>query len=322
MKSRTDPHPNQDLFIRDLIDFTPRDERNLMERPFFSLSKRKRNKPIEYVSDEGDVWVKVRPHPEFGMATIWDADIMIWCISRVVHEKNQGRNLESPTLTTTPYELLKAIQRDTGGTDYRLLFDALNRLRNTSIETNLKSGNKKFAQFSWLAEFEGEGNIEKPEDMARVRSLSLTLPQWLYKAISVSNNVLQLDREYFQLTGGLERAIYRIARKHAGAQPGGWLCRFSVLHKKTGSDSSAKKFSEMMKKVIKDDKLPRYQMTLTKTVNGEPAVHFVDRDIADAARIDAEIARETENLERIAREDARAALIDSGADPRKVALRA
>jgi plasmid replication initiation protein len=74
----------------------------MMERPFFSLSKRKRNKPIEYESDDGKVWVKVRAHPEVGMATIWDADILIWCISKIVAERNRGQNLETATIHTGP----------------------------------------------------------------------------------------------------------------------------------------------------------------------------------------------------------------------------
>jgi len=49
-----------------------------MERPFFSLAKRKLLKPIEYVSPNGEVFVKVFPNTEFGMTTIWDADVLIW----------------------------------------------------------------------------------------------------------------------------------------------------------------------------------------------------------------------------------------------------
>jgi len=48
-----------------------------MERAFFSLAKRKHLKPIEYVSPNGEVFVNVFPNAEFGMATIWDADIPI-----------------------------------------------------------------------------------------------------------------------------------------------------------------------------------------------------------------------------------------------------
>jgi hypothetical protein len=47
-----------------------------MERPFFSLQKRKRLKLIEYRRPDGEAWVRVQQAiPNYGMATIWDADI-------------------------------------------------------------------------------------------------------------------------------------------------------------------------------------------------------------------------------------------------------
>ena len=48
---------------------------------FSAWRKRKRLKPIEYVSPNGEVFVNVFPNAEFGMATIWDADILIWAAS-------------------------------------------------------------------------------------------------------------------------------------------------------------------------------------------------------------------------------------------------
>ena len=59
-----------DLFVPYLTDLPLRDQRETMERPFFSLAKRKRMKPIDYQSPDGSVWVKVQPHQDFGMATI------------------------------------------------------------------------------------------------------------------------------------------------------------------------------------------------------------------------------------------------------------
>jgi plasmid replication initiation protein len=319
MSQRPDPHPIRDFFIADIIDYAPKDERAMMERPFFSLAKRKRNKPIEYESEDRSVWVKVKAHPEHGMATIWDADILIWCISKIVAERNRGNNLETATIHTTPYELLKGIARGTSGTEYRRLFEAMRRLRSTSIETNIRAGNKKFADFNWLAEFEGEGSIESPDQMKAVKSIALTLPSWIYRAIIKSENVLTLDREYFLMTGGLDRAIYRLARKHAGNQAQGWVCTVAHLHKKTGSESSDKKFAEMLRKLVKADKLPRYCMTATTVQDGSPAVHFVDREIArhEAARHKQEV--QAARKARLAAEDARAALIDAGGNPRKVA---
>ena len=90
-----------------------------MERPFFSLSKRKRLTPINYVSPDGSVTVIVKPHQDYGMPTIWDADLLIWAASTLNDMKKRGLNDIPRRLTTKPYELLKAIGRDAGGSDCR-----------------------------------------------------------------------------------------------------------------------------------------------------------------------------------------------------------
>lgn len=66
-------------------EISPRDQRDLMERPFFSLSKTKRTTPILYAV--GDTRVEVFGMPEHGMATIWDADVLIWPPARLSRRK-------------------------------------------------------------------------------------------------------------------------------------------------------------------------------------------------------------------------------------------
>ena len=73
MSIRPDPHPVRDFFIEGLIDYAPKDSSEMMERPFFSISKRKRNKPIHYATPDGKLWIKVNANPVHGMATIWDS---------------------------------------------------------------------------------------------------------------------------------------------------------------------------------------------------------------------------------------------------------
>ncbi len=69
----------------------------MMERPFFSIAKRKRLRSIEYENDDGSVCVKVSGHNEQGMATTWDADILIYCISRVMAARDRGDKDFSPS---------------------------------------------------------------------------------------------------------------------------------------------------------------------------------------------------------------------------------
>ena len=104
-----------DLFVPFVTDLPLRDQRETMERPFFSLAKRKRLKPIDYTSPDGSTFVKVLPHSDYGMATIWDADILIWAASVITERKNRRENDISRKLSFQPYDLLRAIGRPTGG---------------------------------------------------------------------------------------------------------------------------------------------------------------------------------------------------------------
>ena len=77
MSSRHPIDPQLDFFIPFIAALPLRDQRDTMERPFFSLAKRKRLAPIDYENRDGSVWVRVQPHQDYGMATIWNADILI-----------------------------------------------------------------------------------------------------------------------------------------------------------------------------------------------------------------------------------------------------
>src|SRR4051812_31960660 len=128
-----------DLFAPYLYDLPLRDQRETMERPFFSLSKRKRLKPIEYTSPDGSVWVKVEAMPAYGMATIWDADILIWAASTLIEMRERGINDLPRTLHFHPYNLLKSIRRDVGGENYQRLRAALDRLKFTGLKTSIRT---------------------------------------------------------------------------------------------------------------------------------------------------------------------------------------
>ena len=66
----------------------PRDAQDLMAYPFFSLAKSRRTAPIDFRS--GGVTVRVEGTQEHGIATIWDADILIWAASQIVEARDAG----------------------------------------------------------------------------------------------------------------------------------------------------------------------------------------------------------------------------------------
>lgn len=281
MRQRKDPSGSQsDLFIPYLSDLPLRDQRETMERPFFSLSKRKRISPIEYRSPDGSVWVKVEAVPAYGMATIWDADILIWAASTLVEMRERGVADLPRTLRFHPYNLLKAIERDVGGDQYKRLREALERLKSTVISTNIRGDKKtRRAMFGWLDDW----SEEIDDATQQTREMTITLSNWMYKGIVMQGGVLSVHPDYFLLTGGLERCLYRIARKHAGMQPLGWTCTVATLYDKTGSESASKEFTRMLRKITTANSLPEYHLTwIDETESGEPAIHMVRRSVLPA----------------------------------------
>ncbi|TPI30903.1 replication protein, partial [Mesorhizobium sp. B3-1-9] len=81
----------------------PRDAQDLMAYPFFSLAKSRRIAPIDFRA--GDVAIRVEAMPDHGMATIWDADILIWAASQIVSARDAGLRT-SRLMAATPYEML------------------------------------------------------------------------------------------------------------------------------------------------------------------------------------------------------------------------
>jgi plasmid replication initiation protein len=89
-------------------------------------------------------------------------------------------------------------------------------------------------------------------------AVQLRLSDWLYNAV-LGHEVLTLSREYFRLSGGLERRLYELARKHCGHQAT-WTIGVDLLHKKTGSMATLRKFRELLKRAADNDALPDYRI--------------------------------------------------------------
>ncbi|MEM8802142.1 MAG: replication initiator protein A [Pseudomonadota bacterium] len=262
-----------DLFVLSLTEFKLRDSRETMERPFFSLAKRKRLKPIEYESD--DVWVKVEPHQNYGMATIWDADILIWAASALIDMKNRGVNDIPQELHFQPYDLLKSIKRSTGGEHYQRLRDALSRLRSTNIRTNIRAPKgKRFAEFSWISEWTDLVD----ETTGESRGMSIVLSQWFVQGVLQNGGVLAIDPEYFAITGGRERWLYRVARKHAGgAGEAGFAITLKTLYEKSGAEGPFRRFKFELQKLVKRNDLPSVHLAWEEPDGREPRIRMTMR---------------------------------------------
>ena len=59
-----------------------------MPYPSYPLGKSKRVAPTD--APAGNVTIRVEAVPDHGMATIWDADILIWAASQIVEGRDAG----------------------------------------------------------------------------------------------------------------------------------------------------------------------------------------------------------------------------------------
>src|SRR5215211_3044264 len=277
MTLREDPPQRQfDLFVPIISDLPMRDQRETMERPFFSLAKRKRLQPIEYTSADASIWVEVNAVPKYGMATIWDADVLIWAASVLAEMQARGINDIPRILSFHPHDLLKAIYRETGGVNYDRLREALGRLQSTTIRTNIRAtGKRKVRQFSWIESW-SELTDEKT---GMSRGMTLTLADWLYEGILMEGGVLAIHPDYFRITGGRERWLYRVARKHAGGNSGaGFTISLPTLFEKSGAEGTYRRFKYELRQIAAADDLPEFHLVwIAESEGAQPALQMVRR---------------------------------------------
>ncbi len=250
-----------DFFVCDVFDSAFKGDQASMAHPVFSLSK-KRDMTTRRYENNGK-WVEVRPSSK-GLATVFDRDVIIYCISQCIARLNDGLPVPR-TLRFKAYDLLIATNRDVrgGGRAYQLLSEALDRLQGTQIATNIVTGEvEELDVFSLIDRYKV---LRKTRD-GRMQDIEITLSDWVFNAIAATE-VLTLNRRYFQLARPLERRLYEIARKHCGDKDE-WVIKIGTLHLKTGSQSTLREFRRLLRSIIVDDEkhdhMPSYRFTISE----------------------------------------------------------
>ena len=258
MAIRNPPEYNTQLslFSNVFTDISTRDSQETMELPFLSLSKRTRLKPIEYQSENAKI--TVTGGAPYGIATIWDWDLVMWLLSQLREAIDRG---EVPTrrIRFHPYKFFMAVRRNIGGIQYERFGQSLKRLKNTTVVTTVRAKREKTVMFSWLE----YGEFERDEH-GRIKYVTVVIPEWLFEAVSDKRLLLTINPDYFLLTGGIERWLYRLVRKQAGSNRRGWGWYFSTLHKRSGSTQRFSDFSTALRNVAAKGALLEYKLVMTK----------------------------------------------------------
>ena len=125
-----------DLFRCDITNWPLKDDLASMEFPIFSLSKNKDLETREY--RRGNRIVKIIPS-SVGAATVFDKDLLLYIASQLIEAKNKGMPT-SRTVVIDSCDFLIGTERGDGRASFERIVDLLNRLRGTTIQTNIETG--------------------------------------------------------------------------------------------------------------------------------------------------------------------------------------
>jgi len=281
-------HTQLELFAIEPGDPPLRDYQDCMLYPFLSLQKN-RIKPILFASrtKSRDVYIKVQALVGFYIASIWDWDFPLALTAHLNEAIERGRPA-SNTISFSPYNVLTAMRRGTSGREYQNLANSIRRLHATHVFTNIREFDqpggqetgfnwitsfcipKKYSHFGSITEAEPEGEAD-PTRLWRV-----TLQPWLYNALLRRNEILAVHPAYFELTGGIERWLYRLARKAVPDYSDCPSISFPVktLYNYSGVTGTLKKFTAKLREIEDRDPLPEYGIAVNRAPDNTSVTLF------------------------------------------------
>ena len=263
-----DRHPQHDLFICDVADAVLKDVMQHMEHPFYSLSKKPETTIRRY--EHNGHWLEITPSVK-GLATIYDKDILIYCISQIMAKLKKNEPV-SHRVRISSRDLLVFTNRGTSGRDYMALVEALDRLEGTRIRTNIITADSE--QIDGFGLIDASSIRRKHGLDGRLLWCEVKLSDWVFNAVK-SREVLTLHRNYFRLRKPLERRLYEIARKHCGAQSE-WSIGLDKLKYKCGSNSTDKEFKRLITRIFEEDQEHQHIPDYSLRIVGEKVV-FTNR---------------------------------------------
>lgn len=265
------------FFVPTVYDAPIKDDVNLMDVAPFSLSKRSNAGIIRY--ELKDSLITIEGGAETGLATVFDYDIFLNMVSHLADEVTRYRREEAkglrPSLPPKTYRpsashVLKFCRRSDGGKSYEDLEAALDRLANTTIKVvNLSNGRRRQVDSRPLI---GGYSVVSRTNANRIDMIEITIPDWVYTSVVRNEKtipLLTLHEDYFLISSGLGRFIYRLARKAAGKGEATYSVR--EIYKRSGSTQEYRKFAYDLKEFITRTQafpMPDYDLALQEGKDG------------------------------------------------------
>ena len=238
-------HP--DLFIADLMTVPLKELAEHLEFPFFALAPQPYH-GIRRFEDEHGNYIELLPGP-YGLPTIQDQDILIYCMSVAMAEIRRGRPVPE-RVQMSAGELLRFTNRTIGGRQYDAVEGAIYRLTTLTLKTNLRGEEATYTELFGIvdrASMVRRHSLERRHGGALL-GCSIVLSKWIREALE-ARRVLTLHDDYFRLKTPLERAVYQVVRKHCGEQRM-WNIGLAKLQGKVGSSSHLRYFRRQIRTIV------------------------------------------------------------------------
>ncbi|MFT8780628.1 replication initiator protein A [Acetobacter orientalis] len=290
-----------DFLVPSFGDIGPRDSRGLMNVALFRVSKsaRRAGAMIRYNLPNGCVEVKAGPD---GMASVWDYDIVLMLVSHLTEAMNRYRDGKGkkPGRVFRPRiaDILKFCRRSNGSRQFAEIEAALDRLQGTIIKSVRETSRSDGRVLRTVESEESEGLISSyavvsRTDTGRVACVEIEVPNWIYREITAGKrpDVLTVAPAYFLISTGIGRFVYRLARQAAGKGQARWS--FQTLYARSGSVSSLKEFSRILRKIIAANDLPDYVLREEAGQRGPQLMMFHRKAAFDESLVDTNGAVET-----------------------------
>ena len=227
-----------------------------LEFPLFSLKLDKLALDYEFTSKNG---ITITLHSTTsGRATIQDADLWLYCISKMMQLIYEEKTL-TRRIVFNGYDYLKKTGRETAGPNYKQIIKSLERLKGTILKTNKTIETWEVgAGLGLLDSYE----YIKDRKTGKIIQIEVVLPQWLYRYL-VNKKVVAIDPEYLDLKP-LEKRLYQIAKFHCRNDSLNNTFKLDYFAKKVGSSEALRNFRSKVKKIKEKQPLPDFLINYDK----------------------------------------------------------
>lgn len=276
---RSAPHDDDQLslFVPAIYDAPIKDDLNLMDVAPFSLSRHSRHTAIRY--ELNDCIITVDGSAEHGLATVFDYDIFLHMMSFLAEEARRyhleeakGLRPDAPSRVYRPSasHILNFCRRSTGGKQYKNLEAALDRLAGTRVKVVPLRGGKRreIVNVPLIDKY----RVVSQTSNGHIDSVEIYIPSWVYDSVvrkKGAPQILTLNPDYFLISLGLGRMVYRLAGRAAGRGE----ARYSIaeLHKRSGSSQGLPQFTQMLRQLVSHSEavqFPDYDLNLVEGKRG------------------------------------------------------